>query len=155
MEPITAAVAAFTAVKSGIKAGRELQDMVGELGKLWGGLDSARANHNQKRTKAMRNEFISVEEEALESFAALKKAQQMENELRNFVNLSYGPNAWAEVVRIQAQIRLKKKAALKEAQRKKERMIEYVAIGVLIVILISFFSVVFYILLPDIKSLVK
>ena len=57
MEPITAAVAAFTAVKSGIKAGRELQDMVGELGKLWGGLDSARANHNQKRTKAMRNEF--------------------------------------------------------------------------------------------------
>ena len=91
----------------------------------------------------------------LESFAALKKAQQMENELRNFVNLSYGPNAWAEVLRIQAQIRLKKKEALKEAQRKKERIIEYVAIGALIVILISFFSVVFYILLPDIKSLVK
>ena len=79
----------------------------------------------------------------------------MENELRNFVNLSYGPNAWAEVLRIQAQIRLKKKEALKEAQRKKERIIEYVAIGALIVILISFFSVVFYILLPDIKSLVK
>ena len=79
----------------------------------------------------------------------------MENELRNFVNLSYGPNAWAEVLRIQAQIRLKKKEALKEAQKKKERIIEYVAIGALIDILISFFSVVFYILLPDIKSLVK
>ena len=75
MEPITAAVAAFTAVKSGIKAGRELQDMVGELGKLWGGLDSARANHNQKRTKAMRNEFISVEEEALKTFADKRKAE--------------------------------------------------------------------------------
>ena len=46
MEPITVAVTAFTAVKSGIKAGRELQDMVGELGKLWGGLDTARASHN-------------------------------------------------------------------------------------------------------------
>ena len=64
MEPITAAVAAFSAVKTGIKAGRELQDMAGELGKLWSGLDTARASHTQKRTKAMKNEFISVEEEA-------------------------------------------------------------------------------------------
>ena len=39
MEPITVAVTAFSAVKAGIKAGRELQDMAGDLGKLWGGLD--------------------------------------------------------------------------------------------------------------------
>jgi hypothetical protein len=73
VEPITVAVTAFTAVKSGIKAGRELQDMVGELGKLWGGLDTARASHNQKRTKAMKNEFVSVEEEALKTFADKRK----------------------------------------------------------------------------------
>jgi hypothetical protein len=154
MDPISAigiATTAYNAIKRGFKVGKEIEGMSKDLGRWMGAIQDVKEGHN----KAKGRTFGSVEEEALESFAALKKAQQMENELRNFVNLSYGPNAWAEVVRIQAQIRLKKKAALKEAQRKKERMIEYVAIGALIVILIVFFSVVFYILLPDIKSLVN
>ena len=145
------ATTAYNAIKRGFKVGKEIEGMSKDLGRWMGAIQAVKEGHN----KAKGRTFGSVEEEALESFAALKKAQQMENELRNFVNLSYGPNAWAEVLRIQAQIRLKKKEALKEAQRKKERIIEYVAIGALIVILISFFSVVFYILLPDIKSLVK
>ena len=86
MEPITVAVTAFSAVKAGIKAGRELQDMAGDLGKLWGGLDTARASHNQKRTKAMRNEFVSVEEEALKTFAAKRKADEIEKELDVMAN---------------------------------------------------------------------
>ena len=154
MDPISAigiATTAYNAIKRGFKVGKEIEGMSKDLGRWMGAIQDVKEGHN----KAKGRTFGSVEEEALESFAALKKAQQMENELRTFVNYSYGPNAWAEVLRIQAQIRLKKKEALKEAQRKKERIIEYVAIGVLIVILISFFSVVFYILLPDIKSLVK
>ena len=154
MDPISAigiATTAYNAIKRGFKVGKEIEGMSKDLGRWMGAIQDVKEGHN----KAKGRSFGSVEEEALEAFAALKKAQQMENELRNFVNLSYGPNAWAEVLRIQAQIRLKKKEALKEAQRKKERIIEYVAIGALIVILISFFSVVFYILLPDIKSLVK
>lgn len=154
MDPISAigiATTAYNAIKRGFKVGKEIEGMSKDLGRWMGAIQDVKEGHN----KAKGRTFGSVEEEALESFAALKKAQQMENELRTFVNYSYGPNAWAEVLRIQAQIRLKKKEALKEAQRKKERIIEYVAIGALIVILISFFSVVFYILLPDIKSLVK
>tara|TARA_R100000322_G_scaffold4370_1_gene3409 strand:+ start:29 stop:493 length:465 start_codon:yes stop_codon:yes gene_type:complete len=154
MDPISAigiATTAYNAIKRGFKVGKEIEGMSKDLGRWMGAIQAVKEGHN----KAKGRTFGSVEEEALESFAALKKAQQMENELRTFVNYSYGPNAWAEVLRIQAQIRLKKKEALKEAQRKKERIIEYVAIGALIVILISFFSVVFYILLPDIKSLVK
>ena len=154
MDPISAigiATTAYNAIKRGFKVGKEIEGMSKDLGRWMGAIQDVKEGHN----KAKGRTFGSVEEEALESFAALKKAQQMENELRTFVNYSYGPNAWAEVLRIQAQIRLKKKEALKEAQRKKERIIEYVAIGALIVILISFFSFVFYILLPDIKSLVK
>ena len=154
MDPISAigiATTAYNAIKRGFKVGKEIEGMSKDLGRWMGAIQDVKEGHN----KAKGRSFGSVEEEALESFAALKKAQQMENELRNFVNLSYGPNAWAEVIRIQAQIRLKKKEALKEAQRKKEKIVEYVAIGGLIIILIAFISVVFYILLPDIKSLVK
>ena len=123
MDPISAigiATTAYNAIKRGFKVGKEIEGMSKDLGRWMGAIQDVKDGHKKEKGRS----FGSVEEEALESFAALKKAQQMENELRNFVNLSYGPNAWAEVLRIQAQIRLKKKEALKEAQRKKERIIE-------------------------------
>ena len=108
MDPISAigiATTAYNAIKRGFKVGKEIEGMSKDLGRWMGAIQAVKEGHN----KAKGRTFGSVEEEALESFAALKKAQQMENELRTFVNYSYGPNAWAEVLRIQAQIRLKKK----------------------------------------------
>jgi len=76
-----------------------------------------------------------------------KQAQQMENDLRNFVNLSYGPNAWNEVLRIQADIRLKKKEAIKEAKRKQAQKIENFIIGVLLIFFLGVVGAVLYLIL--------
>lgn len=133
MEPITAAVAAFTAVKSGIQAGRELQDMVGDLGKLWGGLDSARASHNQTRTKAMRNEFISVEEEALKTFADKRKADEIEKELHQFITYTLGAEAWAQLIEIRGQVRKQRQEQAAAALKKKRKIIDGILIAAAIV----------------------
>lgn len=133
MEPITAAVAAFTAVKSGIQAGRELQDMVGELGKLWGGLDTARASHNQKRTKAMRNEFISVEEEALKTFADKRKADEIEKELHQFITYTLGAEAWAQLIEIRGQVRKQRQEQAAAALKQKRKIIDGILIAAAIV----------------------
>tara|TARA_Y100001963_G_C6723904_1_gene420467 strand:+ start:604 stop:1053 length:450 start_codon:yes stop_codon:yes gene_type:complete len=134
VEPITVAVTAFTAVKSGIKAGRELQDMVGELGKLWGGLDTARASHNQKRTKAMKNEFISVEEEALKTFADKRKADEIEKELREFIIYTLGGEAWNELIDLRGKIRKQRQeeARAEELQRRRNQEIAAVIFTVVI-----------------------
>ena len=128
MEPITAAVAAFTAVKSGIKAGRELQDMVGELGKLWGGLDSARASHNQRRTKALRNEFISVEEEALKTFADKRKAEEIEKELHQFILYTLGAEAWNELIALRGKVRKERQEQAAAARRQRKKVVDSVLI---------------------------
>ena len=63
----------------------------------------------------------SVEEEALETFAAVKEAERMERELRNFVKLSHGPNAWNELLKMQIKIRKQRQETLyaqEEARRK-------------------------------------
>ena len=129
MDPISAiaaATTAYNAIKRGFKVGKEIEGMSKDLGRWMGAIQEVKEGHN----KAKGRSFGSVDEEALESFAALKKAQQMENELRNFVNMHYGPNAWNEVIRIQVDIRKKKKEALEEAKRKQKRMIENIIIGV-------------------------
>jgi hypothetical protein len=154
MDPISAigiATTAFNTIKKGFSVGRDVESMSKDLGRWMGAIQDVKDGHNKKKNRI----FGSVEEEALESFAIKKKAQQMERELRNFVNLSHGPDAWNEVLRIQAQIRKRKKEVLLAAKKKQERIIEYVVIGALVVILVIFFGFIFYILLPDIKSLVN
>ena len=128
MEPITVAVTAFSAVKAGIKAGRELQDMAGDLGKLWGGLDTARASHNQKRTKAMRNEFVSVEEEALKTFANKRKADEIEKELHEFIIYTLGGEAWNELIALRGKIRKERQQAAREAAKQRRRNQEIAAV---------------------------
>ena len=71
----------------------------------------------------------------------------MENELRNFVNLNYGPNAWNEVIRIQVNIRKKKKEAIEEAKRKQAQMIENFIIGVLLLFFLGAVGAVLYLIL--------
>ncbi len=146
MDPITAfgvATTAFNAIKKGFQVGRDVESMSKDLGRWMGAIQDVKEGHNKKKNRV----FGSVEEEALETFAIKKKAIAMENDLRNFVNLSYGPNAWNEVIRIQADIRKQKKEAIEEAKRKQKKMIENLILGVLVVFFLGVVGAVLYLIL--------
>ena len=146
MDPITAfgvATTAFNAIKKGFQVGRDVESMSKDLGRWMGAIQDVKEGHNKKKNRV----FGSVEEEALETFAIKKKAIAMENELRTFVNYSYGPNAWNEVLRIQADIRKQKKEAIEEAKRKQTQMIENIILGVLVVFFLGVVGAILYLIL--------
>jgi hypothetical protein len=146
MDPITAfgvATTAFNAIKKGFQVGRDVESMSKDLGRWMGAIQDVKEGHNKKKNRV----FGSVEEEALETFAIKKKAIAMENELRTFVNYSYGPNAWNEVLHIQAQIRKQKKEAIEEAKRKQAQMIENIILGVLVVFFLGVVGAILYLIL--------
>ena len=146
MDPITAfgvATTAFNAIKKGFQVGRDVESMSKDLGRWMGAIQDVKDGHNKKKNRV----FGSVEEEALETFAIKKKAIAMENDLRNFVNLSYGPNAWNEVISIQADIRKQKKEAIEEAKRKQAKMIENIILGVLVVFFLGAVGAILYLIL--------
>jgi len=144
MDPITAiaaATTAFNAIKKGFSVGRDVESMSKDLGRWMGAIQDVKEGHKKSKGRI----FGSVEEEALETYAAKKQAEQMEKELRTFVNYSHGPNAWNEVLRIQADIRLKKKEAIAEVKRKQRRMIENTIIGACCIFFLGVVGVVLYI----------
>ena len=146
MDPVTAigvATTAFNAIKKGFQVGRDVESMSKDLGRWMGAIQDVKDGHSKKKNRV----FGSVEEEALETFAIKKKAIAMENDLRNFVNLSYGPNAWNEVLRIQADIRKQKKEAIEEAKRKQAQMIENIILGVLVVFFLGVVGAILYLIL--------
>jgi len=146
MDPVTAfgvATTAYKTIVAGFKVGKQVESMSKDLGRWMGAIQAVKEGHSKKKNRI----FGSVEEEALETFAIKKKAIAMENELRNFVNLNYGPNAWNEVIRIQAEIRKQKKEAELEAQRKQRQAIENTIIGGLVLTFIFFVVYVIYLIM--------
>lgn len=118
MDPVTAiasASAAYQAIKKGFAIGKEVQSMSKDIGTLMNAINSVKEGHE----KAKGRRFGSIEEEALETFAAKKKAEQLENDLRNFLIAHYGMSAWQQVVKIQGEIR---KARLEEKKRQQEQI---------------------------------
>ena len=145
MDPISAialATTAFNTIKKGFQVGRDVESMSKDLGRWMGAIQDVKEGHNNKKGRS----FGSVEEESLETFAALKKAQQMEDELRTFVNMNYGPNAWNEVIRLQAGIRVKKKEAVEDAKKKQKELIENGILTACGLFFVAFISYVLYII---------
>ena len=111
MDPVTAIAAATTAfnvIKKGFDMGRDIESMYGDMGRWMGAVsDINQANKVAKNPPLFKKLFAgsSIEEDAMNAFAAKKKAEEMENELRSYVNLVYGPNSWNEILKLQAKIR--------------------------------------------------
>ena len=76
----------------------------------------------------MRNEFVSVEEEALKTFAAKRKADEIEKELHEFIVYTLGGEAWNELIALRGKIRKERQQAAREAELRARRNMEIAAI---------------------------
>ena len=136
IDPVSAlgiATAAFNTIKKGFEVGRDLDSMYGDMGKWMGAVsDINQAEKQAKNPPIFKKIFVgaSVEEEALNAFAAKKKAQAMEAELRQFINFSYGPQAWQELLAMQAKIRKQRQEMIYKQQEKRRKLMEYSFIAV-------------------------
>lgn len=116
MEPISVAMAAVAAIKSGVSLGKDISSLGKEVGQLWGAIDEINGAHNKKKKSI----FRTVNEEALDTFMAKQKAKDLEDELRQIISFTRGPSAWQELLRLRGQIR-KERQEQKEAHRRKVR----------------------------------
>ena len=149
MDPITAitvATTAYNTIKKGIQVGKEIESMSGDLGRWMNAISAVKTSHS----KAKGRRFGSVEEEALETFAAKKKAEQMENELRNFVIGQHGMNAWQEIIRIQGELRKKQKEAELLAAKQRDELIYNLFIIGLIVLFVSLTLPILWVVIQNI-----
>ena len=128
LDPITAlgvATGAFKTIKKGFELGRDVESMYKDIGRWMTANESIHQGHAKSKSKGVG----SIEEEALETFGALKKAKAMEDELRNWLIATHGMNAWNELLRIQASIRKKRKEEAERKRRELEMIIKWVCYG--------------------------
>jgi hypothetical protein len=128
MDPVSiigVATTAFKGLKAAVEAGRELQDCVSQLSQWAGAIaDLDKLDElNKKKKSSLFTSLVpksgkSVEQEAVEIFAAKKQAQAQKSELLQFIGYSYGEKGLREFVDMEKQVRAeRRKTAYAELER--------------------------------------
>ena len=125
MDPISlfmAATAAFNTVKKLVEAGREVEDVLGQIGVWMGKATELNALDNKKPSIFKRiGSGKSVEQEAMEQLQRREAMRKQHLELMSMVKLAYGPQAFEDLMHMQRQIKLKRERELIfQAQRRKD-----------------------------------
>ena len=138
---VSSATAAFNTIKNGFAAGREVESMANDLSRWMGAVsDIKKADEYNKKPPLFKKMFQSgsVEEEAMQIFMAKKKAEDMRAELKQLISWTRGPSAWEELLRTEADIRKKRQQAIYDQQERRKQILEWIAIGVLVLVVGGF-----------------
>ena len=148
MDPVTiisGATVAFNALKKGFAIGKDLQDMSSQLTQ-WAGhmADLGQAEKQVKNPPWWKSIGGSVEAEAMEVFAAKRKAESMRKELKDYISFTMGPSAWDELVALEGKIRKQKKEQEYRKAELQEAIITWTVTGLLLLVGFGTMGFIFY-----------
>jgi len=138
MDPISifmAATAAFNTVKKLVEAGREVEDVLGQIG-TWMGKASELAEIDNKKPGLFQRigSGKSVEQEAMEQLQRREAMRKQHLEMMSMVKLAYGPQAFDDLMHMQRQIKLKREREKIHQQQRRRDMMWYALAAVVIAV---------------------
>ena len=152
---LTAASSAYSLIKKGFAAGREIESMTGDLSKWMGAISDIRHAEKQTKNPPLFKKLFngsSVEQEAMDAFAAKKKAEAMEEELRNWINLTHGPNAWNDLLKMQAKIRKDRQEQIYAQQEARKKVMNTIGLIFAFSLLAVAASTLFYVIVTGLQA---
>jgi len=151
MDPVTislvfgAAKTAYEAIKTGIKIGKEIQGMAGDVAKLYGAVGTlTRLAADPPKPKMFSK--VSAEEMAMDIVVKRKQAEEWFNQVKNEFVSVYGLRGWQEVERELVRIQKEQKAARLKAKKEAEEFAREMTIilvigGAVLAIIVGIFVV--------------
>ena len=153
IDPVTAlatASSAFNLIKKGFSAGRDIESMGQDLGRWMSAVsDIKKSEEYSKKPPLFKKLFAagSVEEEALQSLMAKKKAEDMREELKQIISFTRGPSAWQELLATEASIRKKRQAMIYAQEERRRKIMEIIGVTFLCLVIAGFLGFMLYLFL--------
>lgn len=138
VDPITAIAAATTAfntVKKLVEAGREIEDVAGQLGQWFtAASDIAKAEEYAKNPPLFKKitNSKSIEQEALDAIIAKKKLQEQETQLREMILYRFGTNTYREMMQMRKDLRAQREQAVYKQKERRKNIFDGIIITALI-----------------------
>jgi len=147
MDPVTISVAvgvaskAFSAIKKGFEVGRDIEQMSGDIGRWMGAVSDVDNAEKQAKNPPLFGKLFkagSIEEAAMAAYAAKKKFEEQRYELKVFLNMTHGPGAYDELLKMEGQIRKQRQDTIYKQQQLRRQLGEGIAWIFLILIIGGF-----------------
>jgi len=145
MDPVTAlatASSAFAVIKKGISVGRDIESMIGDVSRWMGALSDLDQAEKEAKNPPIFKKLVAsktVEQEAMEIFAAKRKAQQQREELRTFIQYTMGQQAWDDLIKTEARVRKERQETIYRQRERRQKFLEICAIILLGILTIGIF----------------
>ena len=136
MDPVTISLAvgvaskAFSAIKQGFAVGRDIEQMSGDIGRWMGAVSDVDNAEKQAKNPPLFGKIFnagSIEEAAMAAYAAKKKLEEQRYELKMFLNLTHGPQAYDELLQMEGQIRKQRQRTIYKQQKMRQQIGEGIA----------------------------
>ena len=134
---LAVASTAFNGIKRAFHAGRELESMSQDLSRWMGAVSDIDNAHKSAKNPSLLKKVMngkSIEQEAIEAFTAKTQLEQQRNDLRTFIQYSHGQSKWNELLRMEADIRLRRKKEVYDKQKFREKVVTYVVVAMVLVV---------------------
>jgi hypothetical protein len=129
IDPVSAlaiATSAFNLLKKGISAGRELEDMAGQLGTWFSAVSDVKNAEEEAKDPPLFKKLIakgSVEQEAMRALFARKKIEQQEKDLRELIVWRWGTEEYTAMMRDRVKIKDTRERTAQNQRRKMRKLI--------------------------------
>lgn len=127
--------------------------MAGDLSRWMGAVSDVDHIHKSAKSPSMLKKMFaaqSVEQEAIEAFAAKKKLQQQRDDLKTYIMFTQGTKAWDELLETEANIRKQRKKMVYEAQQRREKIFNAVFISIGLVAIAAISSAILYVIVTNV-----
>jgi hypothetical protein len=138
IDPLTAlgvATTAFKGIQKLVNAGREIEDVAGQLGQWFSAVSDIRQADAEAKNPPLFKRMVhakSIEQEALDAVIAKKKAEEMEAQLREMIIYRYGMDTLREMYAMRRSIREQRERQI----YKREQLKKNIQDGILITLLL-------------------
>ncbi len=137
--------AAFKGIKALVSAGREIEDVVGQLGKWYTAAANFYVGVNKKKKPKLFGKSqtgMSVEEEAMQIAVARETMRKQDMQLQSMIKMRYGMDVYKQMMDLRIKLqkeRLKEEEDLRKAKMKFHNDLWFATSGIIVVLIFFLF----------------
>ena len=126
LETMAAANAAYSVIKTCLENGRQVKDMVGQVGRFLSAEEELKEAVKRKKSSPI-SAITGGSEGDWEEFQGLEDLKEKRRELESWCRLYGPPGTWDRWQQYQAEARKARRAAQKQKEKEREEMMEAMA----------------------------
>jgi len=120
-----------------ISAGRDLESCINDVSRWMKAASDIDQAEKQAKNPPLFKKLQgadTVQQQALQVYAAKKKLEAQRAELKQYLQMTYGPQSWADLIHLEGRIRKERQEMIYKQQEMRQQIVEGIAIAILVLL---------------------